>query len=175
MDYDNNEITSLIRLLVEQQREIKGLIKDFAKDLVHLKELSEDIPVLVSQFDNIKKDLDNEKKLRIDCQGRVEAKISEGNQKKEQIREKLNSIENDLNQKLFNQSRYHSETFEKLRKELEEKIESKCRPMNDSIKESQQDIKKLTSEAGKAGGLIAFIVSIVLYLLKTIYDHAITK
>jgi len=175
MDYDKNEFTSLVHLLIEQQREIKTLIEDFAKDLIHLKELSQDVPILTSQFDNIRKDIDSEKKIRIDCQGRVENKISEVNQKKEQIRERLNALENDFNQKLFQQSRYCSETSEKLRKELEEKIELKCRPINDSVKESQQDIKKLTSEAGKAGGLIAFIVSILLYLLKTIYDHVITK
>jgi DNA repair exonuclease SbcCD ATPase subunit len=175
MDYDKNDFTSLVHLLVEQQREIKGLIEDFAKDLIHLKERSEDIPILVSQFDNIKKDLDNEKKLRTECQGKVETKISEGNQKKEQIRERLNNLENDFNQKLFYQSRYCSETSEKLRKELEEKIESKCKPISDSIKESQQDIKKLTGEAGKTGGIVAVIISIVMYLLKTLYDHAVSK
>ena len=147
MDYDKNEFTSLIRLLIDQQREIKGLIEDFAKDLAHLKEITEDIPVLLSQFENIRKEFDNEKRTRAECQGRVETKISDITQKKDVIKDRITNLESDLNRKIFNQSRYCTEETNKLRVELESKIDSKYRRLNESVRDIQQDIKKLTGEA----------------------------
>lgn len=177
VDYDkNDDRITLIRLLIDQQREIRGLIEDLAKDITHLKELTRDVPILCSQVDFVKKELDSEKRLRSECQNKVDKNFFDLNSKRDLIKDKVSELENDLKQKIF-------DGFEKLRYELELKLESKIKSTLDSIKDIQNnqikplqdDIKKLTGEASKAGGVIALVTSLVLYLIKTVYDHLVSK
>lgn len=173
VDYDkSDDRISLIRLLIDQQREIRSLVEDLAKDISRLKEITRDIPVLASQFENVKKEFDNEKRLRVECQNRVDRNLGDLNVKRDNIKDKISDLENDLKQKVY-------EGFDKLRLELESKIKSTSDSIkdiqNNQIKPLQDDIKKLTGEASKAGGIIALVTSLVLYLIKTIYDHIVSK
>lgn len=180
----NNDITtsdfaSLVRLLLEQQRGIRELVEDITKDVEVLKHQVENVLVIKTKIDVIDKEFDNEKRIRSDCQRNVDSRLTDIINKRENINLRINEIERTINSLALIQSKESSMNLEKLRTELESKIESKTKSISDSVKDIQLDIKGLSKsvafDSGKYGGIVGLVITIIMFLAKTLWDHLIKK
>jgi DNA repair exonuclease SbcCD ATPase subunit len=172
---DPSDLASLLRLVLEQQRGIRDLIEDITKDIDHLKEKSDNISVIKTKLESLEKNLNGCQSAKGDCQTRIERVFSEIIQKREGLNQKIASVELELTKRIESNSRECANNLERVRSELENKHEKKSEIIFDSIKDLQQDVKKLTGEAGKYGGIIALIVSIIMFLAKALWDHTFKK
>lgn len=171
-DNFNSNIASLIRLVLEQQKGIRDLVEDITKDIEELRHSNSEFSVIKTKFDIINKEFDNEKRIRSDCQRSVDARLTDISNKREKITDKLSFLENELNKTI-------RDIEVRLRAEFESKIECKTKSLSDSIKETQTDIKALNKsvafDSGKYGGIVSIIITIVMFLMKAIWDHVVKK
>ena len=176
---DPTDVSSLLRLVLEQQRAIKDLIEDITKDIDHLKDKTDDISVIKARLESLEKSQNICQNAKGECQLRIERTFNEIVQKREGLNSKIASVELELSKRINDQSKECTKGIELIRLELENKVGSKTKEIFDVIKDIQIDIKGLSKatsyEAGKYGGIVALIITIIMFLAKTLWEHVIKK
>lgn len=175
-DQFTSDFASLTRLVSEQQRAIRELIEDVIKDIDSLKHLGESIAVIKSKLETFDKEFESEKRIRAECQARCDRNFSEITQKRELIHSKIADIDKNINDRIYAQ-------YDKLRNELENKIDSKINKLGDAIKDVKdkelktiQDkvdnlVKTTSYEAGKYGGIVSIIIMLIMFVIKALWEH----
>jgi hypothetical protein len=169
---DQTDVATLLRLVLEQQRGIRDLIEDLVKDTDNLKLKTEDIAVIKSRLETLEKLLSSCQIQKGDCQTRIERTFAEIVGKREVLFNKISSVELELTRRINDQSEKCSTGLEKIRSELDSKIDNKIGKTNDKF-----DVisTKTSYESGKYGALAGIVTAIILFIAKALWEHVIKK
>jgi len=146
--------------------------EDITKDIEDLKHQMSDVLIIKTKIDVIDKEFDNEKRIRSDCQRNVDSRLTDIVNRREKITDKISTLESKLNDGL-------RDLETRFRTEFESKIGSKTSKIESDVKDIQLDIKGLSKsvafDSGKYGGIVGLVITIIMFLAKTLWDHLIKK
>lgn len=165
---DSAAIQTLFQLIVKQQQvseQTNRLVQDMLTDVRGAQNLGEKLAILSNRVENLERG-------RTECMGSVMAQLRDLDSKRELNKDRIAQVEQSCLQKLSSLKADLQRELQQSDEELRERVDQTVDPVEKLIGEMRE---KIAFNAGKYGGIVALVISLVTLLLQYILNHPIPK
>lgn len=159
---DIDVLADMLKLLYDQQKTSErtgSLVESMAMDMVRFREQSEKIAIITSRIDSMEDDIHNMEIKRTSCAQSMADQIRQLEQKREQNKDSINSVEHKLTMQIG---------------VIKDRMQENIQTMDARITAKLDDLKeKLAYSSGKYGGIVALLTSLIAMALNWILSHGI--
>lgn len=160
----DSAIQTLFELAVKQQtvsEQTNRLVQSMLDDVRGAQQLGERLAILINRVETLERG-------RTECMSSVMAQLRDLDLKREQNKDKINQVEQDLSRQLSTlKTELHME-LKRSDEELRDKVDETVDPVERVIGEMRE---KIAFNAGKYGGAVALIISLLMMLVQYVLTH----
>lgn len=163
---DSAAIQTLFQLIVKQQQvseQTNRLVQDMLSDIRGAQNLGEKIAILINRVETLERG-------RTECMGSVMAQLRDLDSKRELNKDRIAQVEQLCVQQVATLKAEMQKDLKRSDEELRERVDQTVDPVEKLIGEMRE---KIAFSAGKYGGLVALIISLVAMLLQYVLTHPI--
>lgn len=157
---NKDDISNILNLLAKQQlmsENISKLVESMVNEIGKFREQSERLAIVTNKMDGIEKIVSLCDARRSSCAQRISEQFTQFDNKREQNKDRIAHLEHEMGSAL-----------PKLRNELENRIREHEKCVFQEFSSIRESIGFM---AGKYGAVTAGAVSVVMLVLKWIFDH----
>lgn len=170
---DKDPLPTIFQLLIKQQRvseQTNRLIESMVGDVSKAREQSERLAILINRVENLERGQVDFERRRTECMASVVEQFRDLDGKREQNKDKISQVEQSLLQQIATLKAEMQKDLKRSDEELRERVDQTVDPVEKLIGEMRE---KIAFSAGKYGGLVALIISLVAMLLQYVLTHPI--
>jgi DNA anti-recombination protein RmuC len=159
-DRETNPLPTIFNLIVKQQavsEQTNRLVEGIMNDVSKVREQSEKLAILMNRVENMERSVTELAKLRNDCISAVTDQIKALDQKREENKDRIARVEQQFNRDLS-----------ELRSDYMKDLDKQMNPVETIISELRE---KIAFNAGKYGGAVALVISLVMMLIQWTISH----
>lgn len=160
MDDRENPLPTIFNLIVKQQavsEQTNRLVEGIMNDVSKVREQSERLAILVNRVETMERAVAELAKLRNDCVAGLTEQIKSLDQKREENKDRIAKVEQRI-----------SREISELRSDYMKDLDNQMNPVEAVISELRE---KVALNAGKYGGAVALVISLVMMLIQWVMSH----
>lgn len=160
MDDRENPLPTIFNLIVKQQavsEQTNRLVEGIMNDVSKVREQSERLAILVNRVETMERAVAELSKLRNDCVSGLTEQIKSLDQKREENKDRITQVEQRIGREIS-----------QLRSDYMKDLDNQMNPVEAVISELRE---KVALNAGKYGGAVALVISLVMMLIQWVMSH----
>ena len=161
---DSAAIQTLFQLIVKQQQvseQTNRLVQDMLADVRGAQSLGERIAILINRVETLELG-------RTDCMASLMAQLRDMDSKRELNKYRIAQVEQSLTQQVASLRSDLQKDLQRSDEELRDRLDDSVNPVEKVISELRE---KIAFNAGKYGGLVALIISVLMMLVQWVLTH----
>lgn len=161
---DSAAIQTLFQLIVKQQQvseQTNRLVQDMLADVRGAQSLGERIAILINRVETLERG-------RTECMASVMAQLRDLDSKRELNKDRIAQVEQSLTQQVASLRSDLQKDLQRSDEELRDRLDDSVNPVEKVISELRE---KIAFNAGKYGGLVALIISVLMMLVQWVLTH----
>lgn len=161
---DSAAIQTLFQLIVKQQQvseQTNRLVQDMLTDVRGAQNLGEKLAILINRVETLERG-------RTECMGSVMAQLRDLDSKREFNKDRIAQVEQSCLQQLSSLKADLQKELQRSDEELRDRLDDSVNPVEKVISELRE---KIAFNAGKYGGLVALIISMLMMLVQWVISH----
>lgn len=172
---EKDPLPTIFQLLIKQQRvseQTNRLIESMVSDVSKAREQSERLAILVNRVENIEKSQIEFDRRRVECVASVVDQFRDLDAKREANKDRIAQVEQELMKQISTMRSEIQKELQRSDEELRDKVEESVNPVERVISELRE---KIAFNAGKYGGIVALVISLLMMLMQYALTHPAPK
>lgn len=168
---EKDPLPTIFQLLVKQQRvseQTNRLVESMVSDVGKAREQSERIAILANRVDTLERSAMEIERKRTECIASVVEQFRDLDSKREQNKDRIAQVEQDLTRQILALKSEFARELQRSDEELRDRVEESVNPVESVISELRE---KIAFNAGKYGGIVALVISILMMLIQWVITH----
>lgn len=170
---ETDPLPTIFNLLVKQQRvseQTNRLIESMVSDVSKAREQSERLAILANRVENLERSSIEFDRRRTDCMASVVDQFRSLEAKREQNKDRIALLEQELTRQVLALKSEFTEKLQRSDEELRDKVDESVNPVESIVSELRE---KIAFNAGKYGGIVALVISILMMLIQWVISHPV--
>jgi len=168
---EKDPLPHIFQLLLKQQRvseQTQRLVESMVGDVSKAREQSEKIAIMANRIETLERSAVDFDRKRVECIASMVEQFRDLEGKREQNKDRINQVE----QEMFRQI---AQAKSELTKEMARSEEELRHSIEDAVDPLEKDMaglrEKIAHIAGKYGGIVALVISIVMMIVQWVISH----
>ncbi len=168
---ERNPLPTIFQLLVRQQRVSKQtnrLVESMIADVSKAREQSERIAILTNRIETVERTILDFDRKRSECIASMVDQMRELEAKREANKDRIAFVEQELTRQIAAIRSEFARELQRSDEEMREKVDQSVNPVESIVAELRE---KIAFNAGKYGGIVDLVISILMMLLQWVITH----